>query len=219
VIKRCWFFILWIAGSLYADPTLMQISEYPRIFMISKFLSDEECEHMIQVARPHLIASKVVDENHKGEAVDHRRTSRGFFVHNQWNDPIIIGIEKRIAAILCMPRENGEDLHVLHYGMGEEYQPHYDYFNAATPGGSECMRRGGQRIASLIMYLHAPDAGGETIFPRPNILITPRKGDAVLFYNCTPNGIVDPHSLHGGAPVKAGEKWIMTKWIRERAFQ
>jgi prolyl 4-hydroxylase len=187
--------------------------------MISQFLSEEECDHMIQVARPNLIASKVVDENNKGEVIDNRRTSRGFFMHNHWNDPILIGIEKRIAAVTGMPIENGEDFHVLRYGVGEEYQPHYDYFNAATPGGSECLLRGGQRVASLIIYLHAPDAGGETLFPRPHIFITPRKGDAVLFYNCTPNGMVDPQSLHGGAPVQAGEKWIMTKWIRERAFQ
>jgi prolyl 4-hydroxylase len=24
--------------------------------------------------------------------------------------------------------------------------------------------------------------------------------------------------LHGGAPVRAGDKWIMTKWMRERAY-
>jgi prolyl 4-hydroxylase len=69
------------------------------------------------------------------------------------------------------------------------------------------------------MYLNTPDEGGETVFPRVNIHIKPRKGDAVLFYNCTPNGMVDPNSFHGGARVIAGEKWIMTKWIRERAFR
>jgi prolyl 4-hydroxylase len=24
--------------------------------------------------------------------------------------------------------------------------------------------------------------------------------------------------LHGGAPVLGGDKWIMTKWMRERAY-
>lgn len=174
---------------------------------------------MIKVAHPNLIASTVVDEKNKGEAVDKRRTSYGFFIHNNWTDPILIGIEKRIAILTGMPMENGEALHVLYYRVGGEYQPHYDFFNADTPGGAECLLRGGQRVASLIMYLNTPDAGGETVFPRANISITPRKGDAVLFYNCTPNGLVDPNSLHGGAPVIAGEKWIMTKWIREGMFR
>jgi prolyl 4-hydroxylase len=219
VIKKFGFLILLVVSYLHGDPVAMQVSDYPKIFMISRFLSDEECDHMIEVARPHLIDSKVVDEKNKGEAPDKRRTSRGFFMHNNWSNHILIGIEKRIAAITGMPIENGEDLHVLHYGVGGEYQPHYDYFNVATPGGAECMLHGGQRLASLIMYLNTPDEGGETVFPRANIFITPKKGDAVLFYNCTLNGMVDPHSLHGGKPVIAGEKWIMTKWIREGAFR
>jgi prolyl 4-hydroxylase len=219
VIKKFSIFVFLIATHLYGDLVPIQISEYPRIFMLCRFLSDEECDHIIAIARPQLIASKVVDEQNKGEAFDSRRTSRGFFVHNSWSDPILIGIEKRIAAITDIPMEYGEDLHVLHYGVGGEYQPHYDYFNENTPGGAECMLRGGQRVASLIMYLNAPESGGETVFPRAKIFITPRKGDAILFYNCTPDGMVDPNSLHGGAPVIAGEKWIMTKWIREGLFK
>ncbi|HSX13502.1 MAG TPA: 2OG-Fe(II) oxygenase, partial [Chlamydiales bacterium] len=86
------------------------------------------------------------------------------------------------------------------------------------PGGNECARYGGQRVATVVMYLNSTEAGGETIFPCANISVTPKKGDAVLFYNLKPTGEVDPHSLHGGSPVIAGEKWIMTKWIREKAF-
>lgn len=174
---------------------------------------------MIELSRPHLIASKVVDEQNKGETSDPRRNSRGYFIPHNGNDRILNDIEKRIASITGMPKENGENLHVLCYGIGGEYQPHYDYFNAGTPGGNEQLSRGGQRVASLIMYLNNPTAGGETIFPRANISVTPKKGDAVLFYNCTPNGAVDPNSLHGGAPVKAGEKWIMTRWIRQGEFK
>ncbi len=44
----------------------------------------------------------------------------------------------------------------------------------------------------------------------------PRMGDAVLFWGVKPNGDIDPHALHGGCPVKKGEKWVATKWIRSR---
>jgi prolyl 4-hydroxylase len=186
--------------------------------MLCKFLSDKECDHLIALARPHLIPSKVVDEQNTGEAIDARRSSHGFFIHNNWTDPIIVEIEKRINAITGLPMQNGEDLHVLRYGIGGEYQPHHDYFHGNTPGGAKCLLRGGQRLASLIMYLNTPEAGGETVFPHPRIFITPRKGDAILFYNCTPDGVPDPRSLHGGAPVLSGEKWILTKWIREKPF-
>jgi len=198
---------------------LMQLSETPRIYLFKGFLSDDECHHIIQVAQPHLIASKVIDEQNQGEKKDPRRSSQGFFIPNHWNDSILKSIEQRIASVTGLPMENGENLHVLHYSVGGEYQPHYDYFNPSTPGGAECLSRGGQRVASFIMYLNTPEAGGATIFPRAHIQVTPVRGDAILFYNCTPNGMVDPESFHGGAPVIAGEKWIMTKWIRERVFR
>jgi prolyl 4-hydroxylase len=68
-------------------------------------------------------------------------------------------------------------------------------------------------MATLIMYLNSTEKGGETIFPDANVAITPKKGNAVLFYNCLPCGKEDPLTLHGGSPVVQGEKWIATKWI------
>jgi len=219
VIGKFGFLLLLSIAFLHGDPIPMQLAESPRMFIICGFLSNEECDYLIEMARPNLIDSKVVDELNKGEVVDKRRSSKGFFIGRNWSDPILVGIEKRIGVLTGMPMENGEDLHVLRYGVGAEYQPHYDYFNLETPGGMECARRGGQRVASLVMYLNTPAVGGETIFPHARISVTPRRGDAVLFYNCTPDGLVDPNSLHGGAPVIAGEKWIATKWIREGAFR
>lgn len=218
MIKKMRFFIFFAISCLQGDASLMHLCQSPKIFTIAHFLTDEECDHMIKIAFPHLIDSKVVDEKNIGEMSDSRRSSRGCFIHNFWTDPVLIEIERKIAAISGCPIENGEDLQILHYGLKGEYQPHYDYFNGDTPGGAECLLRGGQRISTMIMYLNTPEGGGETIFPRAKIKITPRKGDAVFFYNCTPDGCVDPKSLHGGAPVTAGEKWIMTKWIRERKF-
>jgi prolyl 4-hydroxylase len=69
------------------------------------------------------------------------------------------------------------------------------------------------------MYLHTTEEGGETIFPRANVSVKPIKGNAVLFYNCLPSGQEDTLSLHGGAPVKKGEKWIATKWLRSGVFR
>ena len=71
----------------------------------------------------------------------------------------------------------------------------------------------------MIFYLNTPEKGGETILPKVNISVTPKKGDAVLFYNVKPSGEREPMSFHGGSPVLGGEKWIMTKWIRERTFK
>jgi prolyl 4-hydroxylase len=48
--------------------------------------------------------------------------------------------------------------------------------------------------------------------------VAPTKGDGVIFYNVSPNGTLDQNSLHASAPVIQGEKWVATKWLREREF-
>lgn len=194
------------------------LSTSPRIFLIENFLSAYECDYMIQKALPHLKRSTVVSAAADYEETHEGRTSKGMFFEQRPSDRILRKIEKRIAQLTMIPEENGEAIQVLTYGRGEEYRPHYDYFDNSTPGGALCYNRGGQRIATLIMYLADTEAGGETIFPKANIKVKPIKGNAVLFYNCTPDGVEDPLSFHGGAPVIKGEKWIATKWMRKGVF-
>lgn len=194
------------------------LCETPRIYLIENFLTDRECEYIIEKAEPQLQRSTVLDHNPKG-AIDERRSSRGMFFTTNSVDPMLKNIEQKIFSIAHMPKENGEALQVLHYAIGGEYQPHYDYFIESMPGGAETLKRGGQRVATCIMYLNTPKEGGETIFPLAKVSVTPKKGQAILFYNMTVDGKEDPQSLHGGAPVIKGEKWIATKWIRERTFR
>jgi len=70
------------------------------------------------------------------------------------------------------------------------------------------------------MYLSTPEEGGETVFPSAKQLkVKAVKGTAVLFYSHTPDFQLDPNSLHGSVPVKAGTKYCMTKWIRLNKYQ
>jgi len=202
-----------------AEFSLQTLSSTPRIFIIPDFLSSAECDHIIKEASPHLKASTVVDDDQPlAGKLDPRRSSQGMFFSSKPKDKILRKIETRISRLTKMPIENGEAIQVLHYDVGGEYQPHYDFFPSNTVGGISQLNRGGQRVITVIMYLNTPQEGGETIFPQANVSVTPKKGTALLFYNCTPDGKEDPLALHGGAPVKAGEKWIATKWIRFGIF-
>ena len=209
----------WIFASLPNYPGIQELSSAPRVYFIPNFLSEKECDYLIELAKPNLVKSAVVNEEGGGTKADYRRNSEGAWFPSSPSDKILQMIERRIVDLTGVPQSHGEALHVLHYGIGGEYQPHYDYFNMNTKGGIEQCIRGGQRIASCIMYLNTPAAGGETIFPQAKLSIVPKKGAALLFYNCLPTGEVDPLTLHGGAPVKGGEKWIMTKWIRTGEFR
>jgi prolyl 4-hydroxylase len=107
-------------------------------------------------------------------------------------------------------------LQILHYAAGGEYQPHFDYFPPDQEGSMVHTSRGGQRVATLIVYLNDVESGGTTIFPEARVAVTARQGGAVYFRYMNGRGQLDPMTLHGGAPVTNGEKWIMTKWMRER---
>jgi prolyl 4-hydroxylase len=113
--------------------------------------------------------------------------------------------------------ENGEGLQILHYRPGAEYKPHYDYFDPKEPGTPAILKRGGQRVGTVVVYLSEPAKGGGTTFPDVGLVVAPKRGNAVFFSYDSP----DPSSktLHGGAPVVAGDKWIATKWLREREFK
>ena len=80
------------------------------------------------------------------------------------------------------------------------------------------MEKGGQRIATLIIYLSDVESGGATIFPELDFEVFPRKGGAVYFSYCDRHTRLDRMTLHGGAPVERGEKWIATVWYRQRAY-
>ena len=66
------------------------------------------------------------------------------------------------------------------------------------------------------MYLNTPERGGATTFPDIALDVAPRTGNALFFAYDRPHP--DTKTRHGGAPVLAGEKWIATKWLRERPF-
>ena len=195
---------------------VLQAMYAPRVVVFGKLLSDEECEQLIALATPRLARSLTVATKTGGEEVNADRTSHGMFFQRGEND-VVRRIEERIARLVNWPVENGEGLQILQYGPGAEYKPHYDYFDPTEPGTPTILKRGGQRVATLVMYLGEPEKGGGTVFPDVHMEVAPRRGNAVFFSYERPHP--STHTLHGGAPVLAGEKWIATKWLRERRFE
>lgn len=195
---------------------VLQSMHSPRVVVFGDLLSEEECAGLIELAKPRLARSLTVATKTGGEEVNADRTSNGMFFQRAENE-LVRRIETRIARLLGWPEENGEGLQVLHYRPGTEYKPHYDYFDPAEPGTPTILRRGGQRVGTLIMYLGEPDKGGGTVFPDVHLQVAPKRGNAVFFSYERAHPAT--RTLHGGAPVLAGEKWIATKWLRERRFE
>ncbi len=194
---------------------VLQTMSNPRVVVFGNLLSDRECDALIAAARPRMTRSLTVATATGGEEVNADRTSDGMFF-TRGESELILRLETRLANLLNWPLENGEGLQVLHYTPGTEYKPHYDYFDPAEPGTPTIVRRGGQRFATIVMYLSEPAKGGGTVFPDVPMEVAPKRGNAVFFSYDRPHP--STRTLHGGAPVIEGEKWIATKWLREREF-
>ena len=188
----------------------------PRIAVLSNVLSPQECQDLMALARPRLARSETVATETGGSEVNEARTSQGMFFERGESE-LCARIEQRIAALFQWPVENGEGIQVLRYGPGAQYKPHYDYFDPAQSGTTSILRRGGQRVATLVMYLNTPQAGGATIFPDIGLEVNAMAGHAVFFAYGTPHP--SSQTLHGGLAVESGEKWVATKWMRQARFE
>ena len=198
------------------DVRVVMAMAAPRVVVVADLLSADECGELIALARSRLTRSETVVTTTGGSAVNEARTSDGmFFTPGEF--PVCARLEQRIAALVDWPLENGEGLQVLRYGPGTEYRPHYDYFDPAEPGTPTILKRGGQRVASIVCYLNTPDGGGATVFPDAGLEVAPVQGNAVFFSYDRPHP--STRTLHGGAEVTAGEKWVATKWLREAKFE
>ena len=187
----------------------------PRVVVLGGLLDAQECDDLVELARSRLARSETITPATGGSEINAARTSEGMFFARGEN-ALIGAIEARIAELLRWPVERGEGIQILRYAPGAEYKPHYDYFDPAQPGTPGILRRGGQRVGSLVMYLNNPVRGGGTSFPDVGLEVAPARGNAVFFSYERPDP--DTLSLHGGAPVVEGEKWVATKWLREGRF-
>lgn len=189
----------------------------PNIALLHDLISEPECEKLIAMSAGKLTRSSVLDRQSGGDEISAVRTSEGTFFERGEN-ALVARLEQRIAALTGLPVEHGEPLQILHYKPGNEYLAHHDYFDPADPGSAEVLKSGGQRVATLIIYLNDVAGGGETRFPELSLDIRPSRGNAVYFEYLNAAGELDSRCLHAGVPVTQGEKWIATKWLRQGPY-
>ncbi len=189
----------------------------PRLCIFGNVLDADECARLIELARPRLTPSTVVNPASGKDEVMANRTSFGMFFR-LGESPFIAELDARISALMNLPVENGEGFQVLRYPEGAETTPHFDFLQLTNEANRASIARSGQRVSTLIAYLNDVEAGGETTFPKIGLSVTPQIGNAVYFEYCNRKNQVDHLSLHAGNPVTRGEKWVLTKWMRQKRF-
>uniref|UniRef100_A0A4W4GMS7 Prolyl 4-hydroxylase subunit alpha-1 n=1 Tax=Electrophorus electricus TaxID=8005 RepID=A0A4W4GMS7_ELEEL len=172
----------------------------PRIIRYHDVISEREMEKIKELAKPRVSWS-----------------SRWLFSsHSAWlaayEHPVVDRINQRIEDITGLDVKTAEELQVANYGVGGQYEPHFDFgrVNAFKELGT------GNRIATWLFYMSDITAGGATVFPEVGASVRPKKGTAVFWYNLFPSGEGDYSTRHAACPVLVGNKWVSNKWIHER---
>jgi prolyl 4-hydroxylase len=131
-------------------------------------------------------------------------------------DPQVAEVEAAITGLLGLP--HSETIQGQRYRPGDYFVVHNDYFAAGQPYSEAVAAEGGQRTWTAMIFLNEPEAGGRTHFAELGLHITPRTGTLLAWNNLGRDGLPNRWSHHEGMPVEAGEKYVLTKWFREREW-
>ncbi|MBV9528369.1 2OG-Fe(II) oxygenase [Sphingomonas sp.] len=183
-----------------------------QLYLRDQFLTPAECQALCAQIDAGSYPSPLYEKEKHAEV----RTSYScnFDVH----DPLVSAVETRIAAFLGMDRSWGEPLQGQRYRQGQQFREHADFFYIDQPYWAEYEPHGGQRTWTAMIYLNVPQRGGATGFKLLGIDVSPSLGRLLIWNNMAADGSPNPWTLHEGRPVKAGVKYIVTKWYRERPF-
>ncbi len=183
------------------------------LYLLRDFLTDAECDQTIELIERDHRPSTVLGEPPSPDY----RTSVSSPLANSGH-PTIHEIDARIAALTGIHHRYQENIEGQRYAVGQQFMPHYDYFDTTTPYWPRQERLGGQRTWTVMICLNTPEAGGGTLFPNAGARIKPRRGNLLAWSNLDAHGQPNPQSLHCGEPIERGVKYILTKWHRERPF-
>ena len=190
---------------------------FPRIVLLGNVLSDAECDALAVSGQGRFRRSTILGvDGCESQTLETRTSETADFQRAE--SQLIATVDARLAALANWPVENGEPLQLQKYGVGNEYHPHHDWFDPNEATGIKYLQTGGQRLATIILYLTDVEAGGGTDFPAINVTVQPKKGNALFFVNTNPYGMPNHKTLHAGLPVQKGCKIIASKWLRESAY-
>jgi prolyl 4-hydroxylase len=201
-------------GMIEESP-VSSISAATRIGVIEGFARPAICDWLIDRARPRLERAMVYDQETGRGRTEGARSNSSIAFDIAQSDLVLMFLRARIAAVAQLPLTSLETPTVLHYAPGQQFEPHFDFLDPNVPGYAHDLASNGQRIATFLLYLNDNFEGGETDFPTIGFRYRGKKGDALLFWNVTPDGVPDGQTMHAGLATTRGEKWLLSQWLRQ----
>ena len=186
---------------------------YEDPYIVDNIITEQEANHIINKSSMYFNDSRIL-----GDTLDTTiRKSKSTWLYK--DDPIIMKIMVKISGIVKLPIENAEALQVVKYEPSGYYNEHHDSCCDGHHLCTEFIKRGGQRIKTVLIYLNDEFTEGATNFPVLNKKFKPPKYSAVVFNPLATNSNkCHPKAIHAGLPVKSGVKYVANLWFREHVF-
>lgn len=198
---------------LMADAGIQRVpSPKLNLFIRRHFLEPALCAEIVRQIDAARRPSTVSDYN--GD--DAFRTSETCDLPD--SDAAVADIDRRIADLTGLDMAHGEPMQGQRYAIGQEFKAHTDYFEPSGVDFARYCTVSGQRTWTVMIYLNDVEAGGATRFKAVDKIVHPEAGKLLAWNNLRPDGSVNPSTLHHGMKVRAGTKYVITKWFRERMW-
>jgi prolyl 4-hydroxylase len=182
------------------------------LFIHKQFLTPEHCAALIALIDAGRRPSTIADDN--GDSAF--RTSETCDLAA--TEPAVAEVDARIAALTGLDLAHGEPLQGQRYEVGQEFKAHTDYFEPQGADFAQFCTVAGQRTWTVMVYLNPVEAGGATRFKAIDKFVQPETGKLLAWSNLRPDGTPNPSTLHHAMKVRAGTKYVITKWFRERPW-
>lgn len=179
------------------------------LYVLDDFLSPKDCDRVAALVRHHLLPSPVAGVTRDAEY----RTSRTCFL-SDLRSPVATEVNQRICRTMGISAEYSEGIQAQHYEVGQQFKPHYDFFDAKS-AYQQGKLEFGNRTWTFMVYLNEGMGGGGTKFHAIDRVFEPRKGQALIWNSLHPDRKPNLGTKHSGEPVTSGHKVIITKWFRE----
>uniref|UniRef100_A0A8C1W8Q6 procollagen-proline 4-dioxygenase n=1 Tax=Cyprinus carpio TaxID=7962 RepID=A0A8C1W8Q6_CYPCA len=160
----------------------------PRIMRYHDIITEKEMEKVKELAKPLLRATVHDPQTGKLTTAQYRVSKSAWLVAHE--HPVVDRINQRIEDITGLDVKTAEELQVANYGVGGQYEPHFDFGRKDEPDAFKALGTG-NRIATWLFYMSDVTAGGATVFPEVGATVKPMKVlfvymfDGISFYKKT----------------------------------
>ena len=198
------------------SPEVQVLSDEPPLVVVHNMVSPQMCQQIIDAATQQSLVRSTMGASQ--DQSEERTSSTAWLEETPSCEYPLRLLAEQVSRITCLPPDHQENLQVVQYQPGQEFQMHTDHLNSFN----NLPHKG--RLCTCLVYLHAPLSGGETRFYEFGADVPPRQGSAVLFWNTIEKPgspgyhpemylNVDARLRHAGVPVFGGQKWICNRWV------